>query len=624
MKNVTGTDQEVTFPDGKGGTVTKTVEVPIPMVGSLTTVAPPNFTDVKSKQANLAGDGKGGTKLSFTMTLFPPIGSDTAEFGYTANITDGIVPESAISALPVNPLESPTFASAATSYQGGADTGIELTDGATQIDANLLKLRDGAGDLLAGLIKLRNGAQGLEAGLAGEASPGANQLADGANELNDGLNRIDDGAGQLADSAGAASDGSRKLTDGLGQISGGLDQLADSQTGLPKAESGIKQLKAGVDQILGGFGTPGQEGTLIDGLSRLEVGLGKLRDGSGTLAGGLGQLRGDAGNPLDPTDGSGLAKAKDAVGAVKFGLDESLKTGGSLDQLAGGLNFVKTTDCGPVCQGFIDSRILPGVATSRTNLQQASGGLGLVQAGLGDAVNALDAQLVPGAQSINAGLVEAAGGATKAKDGARQLKGGVQQVRGGLVQLQDGIGAAVAGVLKLSDGAGEAHSGGSALTDGLTQLDDGANTLSDGTGTAADGSGRLADGADKLADGLGDAADGSGKIAGGLETAADGAPKLEDGAQRLSDEGTKKLIEAGDGTAQTYGELYATIEAGADRASTEKMAFGAPEGAAGLTAYSYEIKGEDGEGGRNLARGLGGLAILGAGAAAFGIRRGMI
>ena len=66
-------------PDGKGGTITKTVEVPIPMVGSLTTVAPENFTNVTSEQANMAGDGKGGTKLSFTMTLFPPVGSDTAD-----------------------------------------------------------------------------------------------------------------------------------------------------------------------------------------------------------------------------------------------------------------------------------------------------------------------------------------------------------------------------------------------------------------------------------------------------------------------------------------------------------------------------------------------------------------
>lgn len=143
VKNVTAVPQQVTFGDGKGGQVTKTVDVPIPMVGSLTTVAPPSFTDVSSNDANMAGDGEGGTKLSFTMTLFPPIGSDTADFGYAANITDGVIPRASISALPVNPLQSPSFKTAGASYKGGADTGAQLADGATQIDENLLSRATG-------------------------------------------------------------------------------------------------------------------------------------------------------------------------------------------------------------------------------------------------------------------------------------------------------------------------------------------------------------------------------------------------------------------------------------------------------------------------------------------------
>ena len=39
VKNISAVPKEVTFDDGKGGTITKTVDVPIPMVGSLTTVA---------------------------------------------------------------------------------------------------------------------------------------------------------------------------------------------------------------------------------------------------------------------------------------------------------------------------------------------------------------------------------------------------------------------------------------------------------------------------------------------------------------------------------------------------------------------------------------------------------
>jgi len=131
----------------------------------------------------------------------------------------------------------------------------------------------------------------------------------------------------------------------------------------------------------------------------------------------------------------------------------------------------------------------------------------------------------------------------------------------------------------------------------------------------------VADGANKLSDGLGAAADGSGQLADGLTTAADGAPQLVDGAQRLSTEGMGALKKAGKDTALNYGEMYAVIKAGSEKAHTNSMAYGAPAGAEGLTAYSFTIKGEDGEGTRNLTRALAGLVLLGLGGGAFALRR---
>ncbi len=296
VKNVTATPQEVSFDDGKGGTVTKTVDVPIPMVGSLTTTAPENFTEVDSKQANMAGDGKGGTKLSFTMTLFPPLGSDTAEFGYTAKITDGVVPRADVTALPLNPLQSPTFASAGKSYQGGADTGIELADGATQIDENLLKLRDGASDLVAGLIKLQDGSEQLYMGLAGTAVPGARKLADGMGQLDDGIGQLSDGSDQLSAGATKAADGSKKLRDGAGTLSDGLGQLS----------GGALELDNGAGQILDG------QKALRDGLLQLEAGVQTLPDSVRTqlatnasyqaLLGGMQAVVDGIGKPTDVTN----------------------------------------------------------------------------------------------------------------------------------------------------------------------------------------------------------------------------------------------------------------------------------------------------------------------------------
>ena len=102
--------------------------------------------------------------------------------------------------------------------------------------------------------------------------------------------------------------------------------------------------------------------------------------------------------------------------------------------------------------------------------------------------------------------------------------------------------------------------------------------------------------------GIGTAADGSSQIADGLGKATDAAPKLPDGAERLSREGMGQLKKAGADTATSYGEMYAVIAAGSERAHTSAMAFGAPEGAAGLTAYAFKVKGADGEGGRNVVR----------------------
>jgi putative membrane protein len=630
VKNVTGQEQEITVADGNGGTVTKTVDVPVPMVGTLTTVAPDSFTDVESATANMAGDGKGGTKLSFTMTLFPPIGSDTAEFGYKAQISEGVVPRASVSALPVNPLESATFKTAATSYQGGAATGGELAAGASEIDANLLKLRDGASDLLAGLIQLSDGADQLQAGLAGEAAPGADKLAAGADQLHDGLageaapgaKKLAAGAAQLDAGTGDALAGSKKLTSGLGQISGGLGQLADNTSGLPAAKDGIAQLQGGVDLLLAGLGNPEDPKSLIGGLAGLEHGLSQLKSGSDQLVPGLQQLN----------SAQGLPAAKGGVDQVKAGLDASLAQGGSVDQLVGGLKMLKTK---PVCAsdnscvGLVD-QLIAGAEKSRTELTAASAGLGQVSGGLDSAITGLSRQIIPGAQQIQAGLGQARTGAGDLQAGAVQLKGGVQQVEGGLDKLAVGVTSAVQGVMQLNAGAGTAYAGSSDLTDGLGQinsgtgeLSDGADELSDGLGDAADGSGQLSDGAGQLAAGLGDAADGSGRLADGLGEAEAGAPALPDGAERLSEEGTKKLVEAGKSTAMSYGEMYAVIEAGAERADAEKMVYGAPEDAIGLAAYSYEIEGEDGEQHRNVVRGLGALALLAAAGGTILLRRRM-
>jgi len=780
VENVTGTSQEVTFDDGKGGTVTKTVDVPIPMVGSLSLVAPSSFTNVASQQANIAGDGKGGTKLSFTMTLFPPLGSTTAVFGYTADIKDGVVPRSDISALPVNPLDSPTFKTAADSYKGGADTGAELTDGASQIDANLLKLRDGAGDLLAGLIKLRDGADQLNAGLAGEAAPGAAKLADGASRLDDGLGQLNSGAkrlaagtGELESGTGTLEAGTRKLRAGAGKLAAGADELS---AGTGRAADGGKQLYAGTQQLSAGATKVAAGATTVDSyMKQIAAGQGDLLSGLQLLESGVKALPTSVQQKLaaDQQYQALLSGMQDVVAGIG---DCTSATNFSTTNVCGGLNALKAGITGQIVPGIdtmlskipdnwdkLDcaSRILKDLTSSDAgdnapgecfaalggnrpstlenlsnpltvailssmSTQLADGRDGLsndpgnpdlardtLQSGLLRVKGGLTTQIVPGltnlknamfnpslplaadcgagkrtptnpaddcgiqqavgffkanipvlvdgisasirdtllsgisapaggclptsktlvcgagalasgGSSLAAGAGDLAAGAGDLSDGASLLSGKTGELSAGLTKIDGGAGQLADGAGQLSDGTQELAAGGSKLAAGARKLNDGAGQLAEGSTQAKDGSGQLSAGAGKLAGGLKDAADGSGQLAGGLKQAAGGAPQLVDGAQKLSDQGTKKLVQAGELTAQNYGEMYATMTAGAKRAEAEDMAFGAPTDAIGLTAYSYVIQGDDGEGSRNLVRGLGGLAILGAGGGVFALRRRLV
>jgi putative membrane protein len=732
VRNVTGQPQEITFDDGTGTMATTTEDVVIPMVGSLSTVLPPSFTDVTSGEANMAGDGRGGTRMSFTMTLFGPIGTPEASFGYRAHVTDAVIPPASISALPVSPLESPSFKGGAASYESGATTGVTLTAGATQIDENLLKLRDGAGELLAGLIRLQDGAQTLSAGLSGTAVPGAEQLADGAYqaadgaaELSSGVNQLDDGANALSAGAGQVAEGADSAKSGADQLAGGSAQVADGLTqaglqapqliaGLDQVAAGLAQVDAGLGQLYGGIGNlPAQAQPLHDGITKLRAGIGsKTEVGTiiygvnavnaalaGTAVPGINMLIDSAYNtsPTAPGSYQRLDCAQEILTDVIDGtLGGGERTAGStfpcyrtqtnptgvvpplagLTDSAGDLSETVTTSVRDNLESSLAQIVADTTNPNAPNSTTLVGGLNALKIGLDDhvpgtygptdqggaqyaltAVNcgldnttsgACDSSqpgVLQGLSTLDAGITQLVNTVVATVQGAvgddndtaadKTLRGGVNDLEAGVDQLSAGGTALVLGLDQLSAGAKLVAEGNADLAVGLGtlaagagQVSSGADQLADGTGQAAagasalaDGNQQIAEGAGQLADGLMGAADGSSQIAEGLGTAAEGAPALEDGAQRLSDEGTKKLIEAGKSTAADYGAKYALIEAGAERALEEGMIYGAPEDALASAAYSFEIAGADGAGGRNVGRGLAAAAVFGLAAGAVVLKR---
>ena len=96
IENITGEPTTITVKDGKGNDVQRTVDVPLPLAGQLITVLPKEFYSVASDQATISADGRGATKMTFTMTLLPPVGSATAEIGYTAQVVDAVIPKASV------------------------------------------------------------------------------------------------------------------------------------------------------------------------------------------------------------------------------------------------------------------------------------------------------------------------------------------------------------------------------------------------------------------------------------------------------------------------------------------------------------------------------------------------
>ncbi|KQY47455.1 hypothetical protein [Cellulomonas sp. Root137] len=713
VTNVTGATQDVTYDDGTGTQATASAQTVIPMIGQLVTVLPSTFTDVQSDEAGIAGDGRGGTRMQFQMTLFPPIGSATAEFGYTAQVSHAVVPKATLTSMAVSPLDYPSFKGGAASYQAGAQKGVDLTGAGLLLDDSVLQLHDGAAQLLAGLLQLRDGAAKLESGLNDEAAPGAAELADGLNDqiapgaaklaagLNDqiapgaaklaaGLNdKLAPGAAKLAGGLGEAAPGAAALASGLttqlapgaatlaagaGALNAGLAEASSKApallAGLVQVGSGLDLVDAGLAKLYGDIGTlPTQAQGLHDGITQ-------LRTATSTLTAGIDQVRtGVSGAAASASTLSGGAVSLGNQLSVGVGALTSLRAGmdpaylaqydAVIAQLSGGVPVLTdTTDPATIAGGAAAlSQGLAGAATNLTKIEcglssaslpgvcdaskkgvlegladvdagitlLVNGVVAKVQTGVGDADDtSADNTLRGGVHSLQAGTSQLnAGGATLAT-GLTALGAGASQLNAGASTLSGGLAAAAAGSQKLSVGLAPAATGSQEISAGLNEAAAGSQKLSDGLAPAVSGSkdlsagvAKAAAGSTRLSAGLGDAADGSTQLSDGLVSAADGAPKLVDGTQQLSDEGTSQVVVSGKGTAEDFGVKYAVLSAQADRASAEGMAYGAPDGAAGFTAYSIDIAGVDGTGASSVGRLIAAIALFaaGIGLATFARRR---
>jgi putative membrane protein len=572
VRNTTAKPTRVSYVDGKGATRTATVDVPTPLVGQLQTTLPGRFASLDAPRADVAGDGRGGNLLTWTMVLFSPIGELEQEFGWTARISDGVVPKVAVQIVPVPPKRKPELKFGEDGFASGAEQAGELTAGAGEIDANVLKLRDGAAELLDGLTQLAAGAADLKAGLAGEAAPGADQLAGGldqaaaggsdlANGLvelaggaglvsnglhaaNDGGQQLLDGSQDLAAGAGFVSTGARQVANGLGSLDSGLAQLSESVSGL-KTNAGFLALKAGVALVAGAIGVASpasppvtpvtvldalnavaagltQLGTshsaglpaVVDGVSALKAGLGNAKTAIATMAAAMAQQQALLADAL-------VQAACAATPGIPLCVDVATAAG-----IAAAVSDGLTNPSPLLGLGAGVDAALAGIGSSATPAPTILYGLATAVAGIGS--TSTPGTLLYGLNRAILGLDHPAGAAGPSDPGG--VKQGVLAIGQGIDLLVDGIVAAVTGAIGTPS-----TSPATTLRGGVAALSGGADQVAGGAAQVADGAGLLSLGALDLADGVDQLDDGATDLAAGADEASTGADQLLDGLDRLKD-----------------------------------------------------------------------------------------
>ncbi|MEX1178439.1 MAG: hypothetical protein WEB09_08245 [Nitriliruptor sp.] len=628
VRNLTAEPRDIVSFDAENNKTVETMDIAVPMVGSLALTLPPNFANIEAPGAVTAGDGRGNTVVNYSLLLFAPLGSEEQTVTWTADAVDTAIPTTSIQVLPVDDRSFGSLSSTADAYKGASKSLSDLGNGALIINSNLQLLGAGASELLAGLNQLADGANELNAGLAGRAAPGARQLSDGLSqaragggELSTGLGELALGANRLSDGLGAARDGGARLQAGIAglpsRVESGIDTaLGDTlaNTVLPKLagnlETGLQQnldeaLRGQLSpQLIAGIG-PGLEAALTTALQeqlepQLIAGMGpgltaalttSLQDDLAPQL--VGALQASLAESLTPAVGAETAAAI----AAQFAQQAAPTIDGAFAQFAG--------QFGPgFAAGFspkLDAAFAqfagvfgPGFAEGFTPKLDA--GFTAFSALFAPAfAQGFAAQVGPSFDSLSSQF--ATGFADGLADGLEEeALPGFRQLNGGLAQLDDGG-------QQLAAGAGRAAAGSGDLADGLVQLDDGAG---------------------ELADGLGDAADGSGRIADGLQAAAEGGGKLADGTGALS-EGFENQLIAGvsagkQGASQDFEQVRAVIERGREGAAP----YGIADGAESTTVFQFDLAGvgtEEGETSTPLLATLAGLALAGAGALGMGLKR---
>lgn len=376
-----------------------------------------------------------------------------------------------------------------------------------------------------------------------KAADGSDQLVNGSGELKSGANQIATNLDKLSSSSLTFKDGAETLNVGLGQYTAGVTTLSNGANDLSQA---VTKYTNGATQVAeGNSKLNAASGQLSEKLNDID----QLVKGSSDLSNDLSEL--SKGMTLAPDVQANIAALQEQLSPLNEGIQaynqsvqnsaipESLtqdliNIGATLQKMqadqATKLTTLKETDAYKGASE-VDKQTLEGLitidknefnllSTAANDLQTQLTALKAAQdvnkatiaqlsTRLTTAKNAVDTQILPGAQQISAGTAllknqltadvsQFSTATAQLNTGAQNLVSNNAQLTAGAAKLATGANQLNQNSAKLLEGSGQLATGAGQISNGSTQLATGANTLTTGIGT-------LQNGASTLATGLGEA-----------------------------------------------------------------------------------------------------------------------
>lgn len=339
--------------------------------------------------------------------------------------------------------------------------------------------------------ELENAADQLVDG-SRDASDGSQSLADGSKTLADGVGTLASGIGTLSLKSGSLISGANALADGVNAYTKGVGTMAQGSSdltagaealndGAKSVQAGIREAKAGADQLAAGY-TDETSGA-VAGVNALNAGMKGLSDSLGS-ASSL-SLTDDQKSAINSM---ALQMAQSAAGALPEGTFTSEdEKAAYVSQLSAGYadilmqQFTNTMNSTADAvkkqvKDSVDTQLLPGVQSLAAGIGKLSDGTLALQQGLEKLCEGSDAlasgtdSLWQGSTALQKGAEQLDQNSESLRSGSAALKDGGTQLTGGVVQLESGASQVSDGAVRLSDGAGALAEGNLALADGMAEF----------------------------------------------------------------------------------------------------------------------------------------------------------